>query len=172
MAAPVFVTDDVPTADQVNTWMVNMNFAYKTADEPIASSTTFQDDNHLTLPVVVSATYQVKMLILATGTTSQNIQWRLNGPSGATLQAATIGTTAGSPSAGNGLSPRIDLVTLGSSEQHGLYGTGTITPIWTEGVLVTGGAAGAFNLQWAQATSGGTATNVKVGSFLRLTRVL
>lgn len=172
MAAPVFVTDDVPTADQVNTWMVNMNFAYKTADEGVASSSVFQDDNHLTLPVIASATYQAKMVLFATGNTGggqANIQWRLNGPSGATLQGITLGPATGNA---NGTTPRIDYVTLGSTEQHAVFSLTIPNPIWFEGILVTGGTAGAFNLQWCQQTGQANPTTVKIGSFLRLARVL
>jgi hypothetical protein len=170
VSAPIFNTGDVPSATQVDAWMVNTTWARKTADESITSSTTQQDDDTLFVSVVANSTYIVEMVLQvrsATGTTA-GIAWQFVAPAGATLFGGAVGLTPGSTT---NTTPRVDTIALGGPNGHGSVGTSTNAAILADAVLIVGGTAGTFKLQWAQNVSNGTATTVKTGSYLRLRQV-
>jgi hypothetical protein len=169
VVAPVFVAGDIPTAAQVNNWMVNTAFVYKTANEALTASTTLQDDNHLVLPVDASYTYIVDMVIVYDSPTAADLKWQLVGPAGATLNAWEGGLTVAAVDTTN---TRIDYTGLSTnnSNTHAGIGVGNPVVILCHGVLVNSSTAGTLKLQWAQVAASGT-TTVYTGSYLRLVRV-
>lgn len=132
-------------------------YARKTADESVTSSTTLQDDNHMTLAVVASASYWLDLSIFWTSTSATpgiKIGW--SAPSGATM-------TWGSPNAGA-------MITIAQTDSWSTVAS-EIDASHYEAILQTAGNAGNIVVQWAQDVSNGTATTVKAGSVLSLLRV-
>jgi hypothetical protein len=167
MAKPVYATLDVPPATDFNSWLVNVNYATKSATESVPSSTTLQDDNDLTVPVEANAIYTVHAMILYGGPTAADLKLLFRTPtSGSFTGMATGLVVAAATAADNGNIP----MTGNSSEVFGCLGAGT--QIMTVlGKLVTAGTAGNFKVEWAQNTSNVTPTQVFGNSFLDLRRV-
>lgn len=166
MAAPVWATNDVPTATDFNNWLQNIRFARRTSIASITSSTTMTSDSQLTLPVDANSTYHLDMLLLYDGATAGDLKFQLIVPSGAAFLGAVHGliSTAASQQDYQGF-PLADTT---PAVVGALGGT-----IWcrVEGLVVVSATSGSATLQWAQNTSSGTSTRILVNSFLRLTRV-
>lgn len=168
MAIPAVVVGTVATADYANSWFLPV-VAYKTADESVTSSTTLQNDDDLALAVAASATYIFRGWLNyegAAGTGDLKIGWTY--PSGLTMAYGHIGETTGAAiSTGS--------VTTTSAESNnpnfGGNGAGTATSAYLFGMVFVSTTAGTLQLQWAQASSTGTATKMKKGSWLELRRV-
>ena len=131
----------------------------KTADETVASSTTFQDDDHSKFPVGINESYRVRFYLSNNaGTTPGGIKFAFTFPAGATVRywqrnssgavggrvaAATSGTVLAGPAA------------IAADGVHEI-----------EVEIVMGATAGAFVLQWAQNTSNATASQIDQSSHL------
>jgi hypothetical protein len=145
-------------------------FARKTATESVTSSTTLQDDDDLTVSVLANTVYTVQAMLRYDGATTGDMKYKFVVPSGASfLYANMIPATSITGSAGNttNFAGFDDTQTL----SVGAAGAGTTLAIAISGLLVVGGTAGTFKLQWAQQTSDATATRMFAGSFLRATKV-
>lgn len=167
MAAPVFATDDVPSADDVNGWFVNILYKRTLATQSRTSTTTLSDDSYMFLTVEANAEYHVECLINYGGPAAADLKLIFATPAGATFVA--MGQTL--VGAATGQSDNQNLPYGGNaSEVWGTTGAGqqfgTVT-----GILVVGGTAGTFKIQWAQNTSNATPTQVFGNSYLLLRRV-
>lgn len=119
----------------------------KTATESVTSSTTFQDDNHLLLPISANSVYVFTLnIVLTSGAGAGGIKVEFAIPSGASITWTTLGF--GSTAAAGGVS----LTTQSGADFHG-----TVT---------TAATAGNLQVRWAQSSSSGTATTLAIGSFL------
>lgn len=145
-------------------------FARKTASQSITNSTTIQDDTHLQLSVVVNAVYRLEGLLIFNGATSGNLKIGWAAPASSTLDWAAIGqNTSASSSSGPVIT---NAQTISSTAyQLGTIGTGTNMVAIVRGLLITGGTAGTFKLQWAQSTANATATTMVLNSNVSLQRV-
>lgn len=145
-------------------------FAHKTADEPLASNTTFQNDDHLSLPFAASKMYTIDGKLYLEGPTAGDIKLQLTWTGTVTRLdwAATGLATTATTAEGDMLS----IAQLGATTPPvAPITTGTITSNWStievSGLLIAS-TAGVLTLQWAQATSNATNTIVKKGSWMRL----
>jgi hypothetical protein len=167
MAKPVFVTNDVPSASQVNDWFVNILFATKATQTGRNTTTTLADDPDLTLPVVANATYLAQILLRHNSQPAGDFKWTMLGPAGASFDH--VGGTIQS----------LGSVFTDDQEISGQLGdvfssagiAGVNTPIRLEGLLITAGTAGNFKLQWAQLTSNAGNSTLLANSFMSLRRV-
>jgi hypothetical protein len=167
VAKPVFATNDVPTATQFNSWLVNVNYAYKSATENVTSSTTLQVDDDLVVPVEANAHYHLTLNLSYGGAAAADLKVLIRTPTGGTFNGMAIGVVSSGAS-------QQDIQTMAyvanTSEVFGILGAG---PTWArvEGILITAGTAGNCQIEWAQNASSGTATNLYAGSFLSLRRL-
>jgi ABC-type uncharacterized transport system permease subunit len=168
MTKPTFVTDDVPTATEVNEFMVNINTVIKAATESVTSSTTLQNDDELFTSVLASATYRFTVGLKYDGPQLADLKFAFTVPAGATANAWLVFLPT---STTTGTDPQISGGDVTASNAIGTNGSGTSMFALFEGILVTAGAAGTFQFQWAQSTSNVTATRVLAGSWLDLKRV-
>jgi|SRR5882757_2660360 len=156
------------TADSLNA--MQPLIAIKTAGEAVTSSTAMQNDNELFLPAVASATYLMELYLMYDSSTASDIKIGWTVPTGATMiwapMGANLGEATNSAVLSMNLQSRVETETanLGGSTSTGIGATA-----W--GVLIMSTTAGNLQFQWAQATSGATATNVRVPSTLKLTRI-
>ncbi len=147
-------------------------FITKGSAETVTSSTTLQDDDHLTFEMEPGATYVVEVFLnvqSASGTPDFRTAWSV--PADATGARWAIGPAV---SGSAGFVGRED--TNGRFSVHG-HATVVSYSLDTAGVAVveTGWIAsatgGTFTLQWAQNVSNATATQVNSSSWMRYTRV-
>ncbi|KND38489.1 hypothetical protein [Streptomyces acidiscabies] len=128
----------------------------KSADESVTSSTTLQNDNHLLLPVVATATYDLFLMCIFSGDTAGDIKFAWSVPSGTVLR--WVDQTGAS-----GVATDTDTYSApGGSTQVGFQ-------IWA--TVVTSSTAGNVQFQWAQNASSATATIVRTNSHLKMTRI-
>lgn len=167
MAKPVYATNDVPSADEFNQWLVNTLYARKTANQTVTSSTTLVVDNDLSVAVVANATYWVNLLLAYGGSASADIKVLLRTPAGGGFQGFGVCLIGGA-----GSQQDIQNIPYGAntSEQWGIIGAGTQYGK-VEGLLTTAGTAGNFQIEWAQFASNATGTVVQSGSYLFLRRL-
>lgn len=170
MAAPIFATNDVPTAAQFNTWLVNVNYAEKTSDTSRNTTVVLADDPELSVAVEANAKYMMTCLLIysATSQAAGDLNVGFAVPASATL----LGHATGAPVAGT--SSADDLTTSfgeGTTLSFGVIGIATP---WTAALLVArvviSGTAGTVKIRWCQATSNATNTTMRQGSFLNLDR--
>jgi hypothetical protein len=171
MAAPVFVTDDVPTADQVNDWFVNTRWKRKTANLDRSSTTTFTDDTDLIVAVDANEVYEVRcsLLVHSSSAAAGDFKMKFTAPAGAVMLATATGYDTTATTTNNLVTTGL---TLNTTASFGVVQTAEPwNPVQISGVLTTSGTAGNFTLQWAQNVSSATVTRLQAQSFLSLNRV-
>ncbi|MET7949212.1 hypothetical protein [Micromonospora sp. NPDC005324] len=144
----------------------------KTSDESVASSIAPQDDNELLLSVAANTAYRLQMhLLLLSAGTAGDLRFRFNAPAGSRLSASAAGLEVGATGqTGSMQAAAIQDVTSFPTADFGFGAVGTVVGIICSGTLIVGGTAGTFRLQWAQWASSATATTIKAGSALELSR--
>jgi hypothetical protein len=137
----------------------NIKYARKSANESVTSSTTLQDDDHLSLSVNANEVWEVEIFyrVAVTSNTNGGVKLKVNFPSGSTIMMqsqAWIGYDASTGYIGQ------DFIT-GS---YAFYYTGLKTDasggnvIRIHGVLNVGSTSGNISLQFAQQTSNAVST--------------
>ncbi len=167
MAAPVFATGDVPTADQFNKWLVNTKYAYKPANETISSNATLQNDDDLFVTVDAAAHYIVECELFIASQAAADAQIAFSCPSGSvfTWRLHSI-NSSGSTTNDDFLS------VMGTSSAPAVAGLGASTVAASvRGLLIVGGSSGTFQLRWAQNTSNASGTSMLQYSYMSLRRV-
>jgi hypothetical protein len=168
MAFKVFSVNETLTSSDANEYFAQQQVVIKTADESVTSSTTVQDDNHLSMTLNANTNYWLDGLLLVDGAAagdfklqfvvpSGTIRWLADGPDSSA--AATTDIVDRNWKAGS-------LTTI-----MGTIASGTTTILPVSGIIRTAASGGTFKLQWAQGTSSATATRVFTNSFLRVTRM-
>jgi hypothetical protein len=155
LTAPI-VSSPAASSDTTGDYIGGFRFISKTADEPVTSSTTYQNDDALTFSVVANATYLVEWDIAFT-----------EGGGGAKAQLAMPASATYTPES------VVAAVTTPASLLDGTSGPTKFT-IDNGGKavrIVTSGTAGSCTLQWAQKSSSASATTCKAGSYFKVTRV-
>lgn len=152
-------------------WVVpNLLYVRKTSDETVTSSTTLQNDDQLLLPVAANAVYWIEGFVIYTSTATGKIKTGWTGPAGATFQWASDALDQ-TVTAASAEKVWRSVNTIADSQAWGTAGTGVPVVGMPKGVLITAGTSGNFQFQWAQNTSDGTATTVKIGSILTARRL-
>jgi hypothetical protein len=143
-------------------------FVRKTADESVTSSTTIQDDDHLLFAIRASEVWQFELSLQVTGAAAGDFRFQVVGPTSYTVRYGyhALATAAASVEG--------DLRSQVSNESGGDLTVGMVAATYlvtVQGIMVNSTNAGNLKLQWAQGTSSGTATTVKVDSYLKGTRI-
>jgi len=154
------------------TWMfLNglSQFARKTVDESVISSTSIQDDDELFVPVVANAVYRVQTYVKYNSSTAARFRISWSGPSGATMRWG--------PFAPHLAQTNPDSVTLSMNAFNFITdiadvgGFGSDVVITPGGMLITAGSSGTLGFRWAQQTSTASNTTVRANSCLWAERV-
>lgn len=143
-------------------WGNESSIAYKTADEPVTSSTTLQDDDHLVVPVLANGVYLIEGLIIAQGATAGDIKL------GFTYPASPLSNYWSMRKFHN--PAQVTGEGAAGSEQADVAVTPSPVVLLTI-IFRNGVNAGNWKVQWAQNASNGTATIVKAGSYLKYRKV-
>jgi hypothetical protein len=149
--------------------LYSVSLAVKTSTTARTSTTTLADDPDLQLPVLANAIYEYHGQCRYDGDAAADIKVAHVGPSGATMSYHNVAQTVTAAA-------QTDIQTqaamnITTAYSFGCRGAGSLFVLDFHGILVIGGTAGTFKLQFAQNTSSGTATNLFANSFMRLTRV-
>lgn len=144
--------------------LLDWQFVRKTALESVTSSTTLQNDDHLTLAIGANESWIYEFVLLVNSASdTPDIKLAVTTPAGANGWFSLVGMSAAV--AGTESDVR--------STTGGLNGTGLTlgvtaaeTVIVVRAIVRTTGTAGSVTLQWAQSTSNGTATTVGQDSHL------
>lgn len=134
--------------------------AYKTADESVSSSTTYQNDDHLSFGIGASEAWAFRVSLRVSASTG-GIKVKCTVPSGATGNIWAM--TQGGVKLFNGV---VAIATGGG--QGGVPSDGYVE---VTGYVVNSTNAGTVQFQWAQFTSGASATIVYTGSIITAWRV-
>lgn len=134
----------------------------KTADESVTSSTTLQNDDHLTFAIAANEVWAFQFFI------------RYSAVSGVPDFKATIAAPAGATGAwhvhggyySTADSVLVDVADFGFGSTLGLGATTSVKWVVLAGIAVNSTTAGSVTLQWAQSTSSADALTVKTNSFL------
>lgn len=151
--------DDVTTA--VNTLVTAEGLrAYKTANETLGNSTTYQNDDHLFIPMAANTEYYGELLMVLASDASADFKYQLTYPAGATLHhhiyLCLNPTAIAYGYAGTG---EVNFATNGASSPQ---------PLRTWFAVQNGANAGNLQIQWAKNLAHASTTTVYRGSYLRL----
>jgi hypothetical protein len=169
MVLKTFVPGEMLTAADVNLYLENNLVAVKAATESITSSVTLQDDDELFVPVAANSTYEINNLIRMDGATAGDFNFQYTGPAGAAFSAQVHRLISTAASISDDVIDSMEA--LSTPMAAGCLGAGSTTPVRVEGILVVGGTAGTFRLQWAQLAGSVTATRVLLRSYLVARRI-
>lgn len=135
----------------------------KGSDESLSSSTTFQDDNELTISVSANAVYEVTYSTFFTGTANTSglkTQW--TGPAGSTAGTYNASSLTATPFMSSSFSP---------NASDNFSGAGQTTVSAQDFRLKTSATAGNLTFQFAQHTSNASAVVCKAGSYVTIRRI-
>ncbi len=170
-------------ASDVNSKIVQATLVSKPVDESVTSSTSMQNDNHLSfIDATRNTNYFVKAHIIVSGViwsvlgvSKGAITYGWYGPSGATFTwcSDALGGGGDSDDDGWGMVSRTRQ-TIGLTPGMQTLGTTTsdYLTISARGILKVGATSGTFGFRWAQTVSDGTPTTVRALSALYVTRML
>jgi len=144
--------------------------ARKTANEIVNNSNALQDDDHMGIAVAAGAVYLMDGFWIYGADPAADIKVGFTGPAGATLDWVRGGMDSAATAVTGGFNSTAQ--TLGSAPSLGaVTGVGTILIATPKGLLVTGGAAGTLQMQWAQNTAQANNATLYAQSWLRLQRI-
>jgi hypothetical protein len=167
MPVPVWATNQVLLASDVNNWFVP-KVGVKTSSTNY-TTTTFAADPDLQVTLAASAVYEIRCTLLysAVAATDVGMDFQWYGPSAASVAfanwAAMVAGATAAANASNVISFIGDLHTVA-----GVGGT-PVAATWT-GTATTSVTAGAFGLQFREHTAANTVTAI-AGSVLVATRI-
>ncbi len=141
----------------------------KTADESVTSSTTMQNDDHLSFSLAASTKYagRIVLFVNAVSDVNNNFKCQITGPASPTLVRIAIRDERG-----NGVAAMVPTVLTAFSTSQAVGNSVNATTdcaVFIDFLVQNGANAGTFQLQWAQVTSSATATKVYAGSYLEWT---
>jgi hypothetical protein len=146
-------------------------WARKGSDESVTSSATLQNDDSLVVQLEALAAYEFTVVLAWTGNVTGDIKFAFTFPSGGSCYWTASGPSDGDAGYGStGASRYTANWGSASGTSTSFSGSTSTLGMIIQGVVVTSSTAGNLQLQWAQATSNGTATVVKAGSFISATR--
>lgn len=145
----------------------------KTADQSLTADTNLQNDTHLLFAIGASEIWSVQYYLRVDGATGGDIKLHVNGPSGVDGWFGVEGPGTGAGTFVNMAMNNEADVTPGSglAPIAGTLGASAFVYVKVVAMVVNGATPGNVTLQWAQATSSGTATRVMANSYLIAHRV-
>lgn len=142
-------------------------FARKTADESVTSSTAYQDDDQLLVPVTAGSTYRVEGFLVYNTPAAAGINLRLTGPTGTGLWVfAGLNIPGGGSDSGD---VRMNVSTNGVGSAR-LGGASNDLAALVRGTFLPT-ASGNLVFQWAQNATSATPTVVRANSWISVQKV-
>ena len=151
---------------------VSVDYVFKSADESVTSSTTLQNDNHLSASIGATGSYVFDLWLYVTSAANAAGDFKF----GFTFPTGTLHFSANGPdsalASGTVQSTQWQAITSATSGTSALgYGASTSTnALEVHGVLIAS-ATGTLQLLWAQLASTASATTVLAGSHMIVRQV-
>lgn len=147
-------------------------FVRKTADEPVTSSTTQQNDNELLLSIGEAGTYIFEVTLFATSAANAagDLQVGFSFPTG-TLHYGVAALDPALASGDSGTMKGQGILSATSGAAGPIIGLSTSTLMITLRGILIATATGTLQLTWAQMTSNANASTIKAGSFMTMKQV-
>lgn len=166
---PDITVGDPVTADLLISMLPQ--FARKSSDQAVTSSTTLVNDSELFLPMITNASYFYEGWLLYTGA-SNTPDLKLNYfiPAGATLLRTDWGHDVGTVSVTSSVVVSVPIPATTDSLRGAGSDNTIIRAIYAQGEVITAGTAGNFQVRFAQSVSDAAAITMKAGSRIKLTR--
>lgn len=149
--------------------LLSEKFYRKTSDQSVTSSTTLVDVTTLGHAVAANEVWVVDAFVRIVGNGTGDIKFAFTVPAAATIMGAALNGVgdAGAPADNVADDPAMRYVAFTSSGASQSFANGTLELMYHLHVVVVNGAnAGSVQLQFAQATSNGTATSVLTNSHM------
>lgn len=169
---------DAPTAAELRALGEIVQTIEKTADESLTSTTTFGDDDEITLPGLTAGTYEGEGEIWYVGTSASahdiKTRWAWPSGSGGTFTWSGIGLHTEWANSASNRDVEVNGSLRGTTSPSGQAEFGTVTganKVAKFTIRMTVAATGTLTLQWAPNTSNATALTVKAGTWLTLRKV-
>lgn len=138
----------------------------KTADESVTSSTTLQNDDHLTFSIAANEEWVVDvMLDIGDALSTTGVKLAITAPSGATADMNLMMMPGTSDIAGHTTTPATGFDS-GAASHSSTFAIAHVS-YW----VLNGANAGSITLQFAQSTSSGSAVTLRKGSRMIAHRV-
>jgi hypothetical protein len=133
----------------------------KSADQSITSNVTLASDSALAFSMAANTAYTVRLVVFFDTGATEDFQFAISGPTSPTyVRIRRRYFPPGSTSATNAMD-------TAATPATSITGAGTTGGYIEADVIWQNGAnAGTFAFEWAQNTSGATATIVRAGSFM------
>lgn len=166
-AGDLLASSNLSDVDNKQTALTNIGVlrAVKTADESVSSSTTMQNDDHLSV-TLEAGHYHLELLLLVEGGAAPDFKLDFNG--GASSITNIDGVVSDGELNTSFTTMRNQRITSISTAKTFLAST------WPRHIRISAGVhcgtGGTFTLRWAQNTSSGTAVTLKKGSWLLAVR--
>lgn len=176
VAQPGVITASTFTMSQVGSSSAGVGFfaadSFLTTDHAgVAASTTVVDTGLSVALNSLSSVYRFRALIKYDGVTTGDIRVGISVPTGATASWATFGPTTTATGAPATTTTSGDLIAT-QVGLHGAVGVGSLLDVVVEGVVTLDSShTGTLKIRYAQSTSDATATTVRTGSYLSVTRM-
>lgn len=180
-ALTVYLSSTDPTNNSLSNAIGIPQLKVKTANESVTSSTTLQDDDHLTgFNLIAGKWYEVSGMLFVDGSNIPGMDFNFiftNAVQDRKFQYfkgfAIPDGSIGQASSGSDLSNVVEYNSgLNLSESFTESSTLKIKPIDLRGVFLSNATTGGtMKLQWAQSTSSATATTLYKGSFIKLVQL-
>lgn len=136
------------------------------SDAAITSSTVLTDTAGLSLSLEPRSRYIFDGYVAFDSSATAEITFGFRAPPGATGHWAVLGSDVSAP----GLDVYV-ATTFSDASYAFSEGAATGQVLFPHGYIVTSGASGALQFRFAQGTSDASATSLRKGSWLRLTRI-
>jgi hypothetical protein len=147
-------------------------FARKTADTTRTSTIAMSDDPHLTVNLAASATYTIYAYLIYQAGTTGDFNIGFTQPSGAagSWQGTGLGRGVTASIGTDGFTVRMNTNDISTTQPRSYGGDTTNQAVQVMGLVRTS-SAGAFTVQWSQASSDATGTILRTDSWMQLIRV-
>ena len=139
---------------------------YKTADETVNNSATFQDDDELvTTTLEANAVYAFRLVVRHSGTTTSKHKITFSLPAGASWVSEADYRSTGASSAWNPTAGSAD-ISFSTQWTFQVIGPSDQSVMNITGFIVMGENAGVAQVQWAQNVATAEDTKQLIGSYL------
>jgi hypothetical protein len=155
----------------------------KQIDESVTSSTTLQDDNEFDFTLERNGVYEIEAVLYVTSSSTTpdfKCLWVLGGGSSwkiGNMSSIRAGIGQGTGSTSSQGSDDINMSALGmgtyptTAFEYGVQSATWSTAIIEKHIVHVSNITGTCKLQWAQNTSNGSATTLKGGSYVKITKL-
>jgi hypothetical protein len=147
-------------------------FSIKSANESVTSSTTLQNDDHLSASIGATGTYTFDVFLLVnSGDSAADLKVGFSFPTGTCHFGGTGGHIGAYTTGTSGVGEYFAIASATSGTSFLGYGVSSTAVTW---VRLTGTfiatATGTLRVMWAQVASSATATTLLAGSWMRVER--